>query len=505
MISVVDKEMIRKLYHVQGKSIRWIARELGCARQTVKKAIQDAEPPKYNLTKPRPKPVISQIKSIVEQWLEEDKNNPPKQHHTSHRIYERLVEGYDYQGSESGIRRLLGQLRRKEKETYVPLEFSPGSNAQCDWCEVTVIIAGERTLAQVFLLRLGNSRMPFVMVFPNQRQEAFFEGMSQAFTFWEGISQSITFDNLKAAVYKVLKGKNRIEQNNFINFRSHYLFDSRYCNPRRGNEKGGVENLAGFVERNFFTPLPQAGTWTEINDSLLEQCLRYARTHKVPGTKINVEEAWQIEKKHLLPLPKRHFDCCRRVEVDAAKNQLVRFENNFYSVPEAWVGRHMTLKAYVYQIDICSNRLTIASHQRSYDRGEEIYNLDHYLETLYKKPRALEDARPFKRAKLPTAFQKYLDALKQHHIQPEREFVQILMLHRETSWEALAGTVEEALRQGIYQAAGVRQILENMTGKHLATTPLTPGRYPHLASYKVDQPKVSKFDQLMGQPGVMLH
>ena len=86
MISVVDKEMIRKLYHVQGKSIRWIARELGLARQTVRKSIQDAEPPKYKLTKPRPQPVISQIKSIVEHWLEEDKNSPPKQRHTGHRI-----------------------------------------------------------------------------------------------------------------------------------------------------------------------------------------------------------------------------------------------------------------------------------------------------------------------------------------------------------------------------------------------------------------------------------
>lgn len=505
MISVVDKEIIRKLYHVQGRSIRWIARELGCARQTVKKAIQDSEPPKYKLTKPRHQPVISQIKSIVEQWLEEDKNNPPKQHHTGHHIYERLVEEYNYQGSESGIRRVLGQLRHKEKETYVPLEFLPGSNAQCDWCEVTVIIAGERTLAQVFLLRLGNSRMPFVMVFPHQRQEAFFEGMSQAFPFWGGIPHSITFDNLKVAVFKVLKGRNRLEQNNFINFRSHYLFESRYCNPSRGNEKGSIENLAGFVERNFFTPLPEADTWKGINDFLSERCLRYARTHKVPGTEILVEEAWLLEKQHLLPLPKRQFDCCRRVEVEAAKNQLVRFENNFYSVPGAWVGQHLTLKAYVYQVEINSNHMMIASHRRSYDRGEEIYNLDHYLETLYKKPRALEDARPFRRAKLPVAFQKYLDVLKQHHRQPEREFVQILMLHRETDWEALAGAVEEALRQGIYQATGVRQILENMTGKHLVNTPLTPGRYPHLANYKVDRPRVSKFDQLLGQPGVMVH
>ena len=113
MFSVVDKEMIRKLYHVQGKSIRWIARELGLARQTVKKAIQDAEPPKYKLTKPRTQPVISKIRSIVEQWLEEDKNNPAKQYHAGHRIYERLVDEHDYQGSESGIRRLLGQCASK--------------------------------------------------------------------------------------------------------------------------------------------------------------------------------------------------------------------------------------------------------------------------------------------------------------------------------------------------------------------------------------------------------
>jgi predicted transcriptional regulator len=68
MISVVDKEMIRKLYHVQGKSIHWIARELGLARQTVKKAIQDAEPPKYKLTKPRTQPVISKIRSARKIW-----------------------------------------------------------------------------------------------------------------------------------------------------------------------------------------------------------------------------------------------------------------------------------------------------------------------------------------------------------------------------------------------------------------------------------------------------
>lgn len=505
MIEVVDKEIIRKLYHVQGKSIRWISRELGWSRQTVKKAIQDADPPKYNLIKTKPKPVIGPIKDIVSLWVEDDKNAPPKQHHTGHRIYERLVEEYGYQGSESGIRRLLGQLRRRHRETYVPLEFSPGSNAQCDWCEVVALLNEERTLAQVFLLRLGNSRMPFVMVFPHQRQEAFFEGHREAFTFWEGVPASITYDNLKAAVFKVLRGRNRVEQNNFINFRSHYLFDSRYCNTGRGNEKGGVENLAGFVERNFFTPLPEAKTWVEMNTLLMDRCLQYARTHKVPGTNMTVLEAWQVEKKHLLSLPSRQFECCRHIEVEAAKNQLVRFENNFYSVPQAWVGHPLTLKAYVDRVEICSNRLMVAKHRRSYANGEEIYNLDHYLETLYTKPRALEDAKPFKRAELPAIFTKYLENLKKHHQQPEREFVRTLMLHRETNWEALASALEEGCRQGIYQADGIKQILEKMTGKHLVTAPLPLGRHSHLAGFKVDQPRLSKFDLLLGQSGVMVH
>lgn len=504
MIKVVDKEIIRKLHHVQGKSIRWIARELGFSRQTVKKAIQDSSPPKYNMAKQKPKPMIDPIKNIVEQWLKEDKERPPKQHHTGHRIYERLVEEYDYRGSESGIRRLLGQLRRKEKETYVPLEFTPGSNAQCDWCEATIIIAGEKTLAQVFLIRLGNSRMPFVMVFPHQRQEAFFEGMVSAFGFLEGVPKSITYDNLKTAVYKVLKGRNRIEQNNFINFRSHYLFESRYCNPGRGNEKGAVENLAGFAERNFFTPEPEAGTWAEINNLLREKCLKYA-TRKTPGTNITIEEAWQIEKQHLLPLPSREFDCCRHIEVDAAKNQLVRFENNFYSVPQGWINHRLTLKAYVHQVEITGSHLLIASHKRSYACGEEVYDLDHYLETLYAKPRALEDSKPFRRAKLPGIFNKYLASLKEHHHRPEREFVKILMLHRETGWDALEKALEQAFSDGIFQADAVKQILEKITCRRLAPTESPPGRYPHLAGFIVDPPKVNRFNQLLTPPGVMIH
>jgi len=150
----------------------------------------------------------------------------------------------------------------------------------------------------------------------------------------------------------------------------------------------------------------------------------------VPGTNLTIEEAWQVKKKHLLPLPARQFDCCRYVEVNAAKNQLVRFENNYYSVPQGWVNHPLTLKAYVHRIEITGSHLLVASYKRSYAYGDEIYDLDHYLETLYIKPRALEDSKPFKRTKLPAVFNKYLVALKERHRQPEREFVNMITLKK---------------------------------------------------------------------------
>jgi transposase len=127
MISVVDKEIIRRLYFKQQKSIRWIARELKMSRKTVRKALVDGDEPKYNLTRPKPKPVTSHIRPIIKQWLQEEKQFPAKQRYTARGIFNRLVEKYNYQGSESSVRRVVAELRQVGKETYIPLVFESPS------------------------------------------------------------------------------------------------------------------------------------------------------------------------------------------------------------------------------------------------------------------------------------------------------------------------------------------------------------------------------------------
>ncbi|MHB8918892.1 MAG: IS21 family transposase, partial [Desulfocucumaceae bacterium] len=180
------------------------------------------------------------VRPVVKQWLEEEQaENHPKQRYTAGGIYKRLVEEHDYLGSESSIRRLLAQLRQKEKEVYIPLAFEPGNNAQCDWGEATIYLNGEQAKVQVFCMRLTNCRKSFVMAFPHQRQEAFFEGHVYAFNWFGGVPLTITYDNLKTAVSKILQGRTRQEQTAFISFRSHYLLRAVFCNAGRGMKGAG--------------------------------------------------------------------------------------------------------------------------------------------------------------------------------------------------------------------------------------------------------------------------
>ena len=200
------------------------------------------------------------------QLIIESEQMPRKQRYTGHKIYQ-LVQAEGYPGSEGNVHHYVSQQRqaRKHHPAYLPLEFDPGRDAQVDWGEVVAEIGGERQKVQIFVMRLNHSKARFVMAFPFEKQEAFFEGHIQAFHFFGGVPRRITYDNLKTAVFRVLEGHNRQEQNAFVAFRSYYLFESNYCTPAQGHEKGGVESDVGYAQRNFFAPIPQAKDFASLN------------------------------------------------------------------------------------------------------------------------------------------------------------------------------------------------------------------------------------------------
>ncbi|MCA8837878.1 MAG: IS21 family transposase, partial [Proteobacteria bacterium] len=325
--------------------MRQISTELKHSYWTIRHALDDAEPRSYRQSQPRRAPVLGPYKGRIDELLAVSAKMPRKQRYTSHKIFQILrQEGYG--GSESSLRHYVGQQRRllRRPPVYLPLSFEPGVDGQVDWGEATVILAGEQSQVQLFVLRLCYSRKLFVMAFPTQRQEAFLTGHVAAFQYIGGVPQRLIYDNLKTAVQRVLEGRNRQEQQSFVAFRSHYLFESRFCTPRAGNEKGQVEDGVGYARRNFMVPLLEAADFADLNQQLLAACQAddVRRVDRQPQT---VGEMWHAERPQLRPVP-TDYDCGRTYEVVLNRYGQVVFETNRYSVPVELAQKHLVLKAY---------------------------------------------------------------------------------------------------------------------------------------------------------------
>jgi transposase len=382
------REVIRKAKFKDGKSNRQIALELGISRNTVKRVVSQEKVtiPVYRRTQPVQYPIMGPYLGLIEDWLREDMASPRKQRHTGKRIYDRLVEEYQFPGSYRRVLEIVAKFRQKPKEVYLPLAFQPGEMAQADWIEdLHVLIAGKPCKVQVLNLVLNYSGSVYCEAFEHARQEAFFQGQRQAFEFWGGIPGTVTYDNLKSAVQKVLEGKNREENERFIAFRSAYLFESRFCNPARGNEKGRVENMVKFVQRNFFTPIPQVDSLAELNALLRKRCEAYLK-HTQARQNETVNERLQQEQSHFLPLPKFPPECCRVIPVKVSKTSLVQFETNRYSVPSEYAYQTLWLKAFVDRVEITTPTETVVTHPRLNGKYQESIRFEHYAKVLERKP-----------------------------------------------------------------------------------------------------------------------
>jgi transposase len=491
MLDMLDIEYIRKLYHVQGWSIRQIAKRLGHSRNTIAKYLGVEEVrPRYRFQAPRPRPVLGAFEGVIRQWLEDDEGRPRKQRHTAHRIYVRLRDEYGFPGGESTIRLYVRRCKKPVPEAYLPLEYALGVEAQCDFGAAEVVLGGRKVVVQLFCLRLMASHRSFVMAFPHQKAEAFYEGHRQGFEFFGGVPRQIRYDNPKVAVTEVLGGRERKESPGFIALRSHYLFESVFCTPGKqgAHEKGGVENLVGYVRRNFLVPVPEVEELSALNAALRARCLTEGQ-RQLPGDQGFFRDLWAKEQAYLLPLPERPFACCRTVSAVVNSLQLVTFERCRYSVPTAYVGQTVTLHAYVDHLEISHGDTLIASHPRLYEYEQESLQMEHYLELLDRRPGAVANARVFRHLAAP--YQAFRQRCLEKRPPAVREFLGVLKLHREFPQPIVACAIGEALARDHCRADVVRQICQRLTEPE-RPAPLrdTPVSGPVLTS-------IAHFDQLL--------
>jgi len=425
-------------------------------------------------------------RGIIEAWLESDKTAPPKQVHTARRIYQRLVEEYGFTGAESTVRRYIHKLKDKHVEMFIPLSAGYGEQAQVDWGKAKVFLYGKLTEISLFCMRMKASLVPFVRAYPTERLEAFLDGHQDAFQWFGGVPDTLMYDNPKVAVTKILKGPYREEHQIFSSLKAHYLFDSEFCNPAKGNEKGTVENLVKYVRQNVLVPVPEITSLEELNQMLLRWCEQQRSLRQT---------SWQEEVRCLRPLPKTEFRCARTKMVSSSRLLLFQFDHNYYSVPAQYGNKCLRLEAFVDKLEVYDRTTLIASHARSYSRGEKVMCLEHYLPILQDKPRAAKNALVVR--KLPQVYQDLRIALCSRDVEGYREFAKILLLNTEYNFEDVLLAIEESFKQKVVSFEVIQQILiAHHSWKPGYDKPATPAHALVNVDVPIDDP--AKFNRLMG-------
>ena len=198
-------------------------------------------------------------------------------------------------------RRELGDVG----EVFVPLIADVGVEAEVDWGKAKVVLREELVEVHLFGMRACFSGAAFVMAFQSESQQAFLEGHVRALEWFAGVFDVIRYDNLKAAVSRVLKGRRRVESDRFVALRSHYRFESSFClsGVRGAHEKGGIEGEVGRYRRRHLVPVPEVGSIEELNELLEEACwVDLERT--ITGRPETVGERLDRERLILNTLPR---------------------------------------------------------------------------------------------------------------------------------------------------------------------------------------------------------
>ena len=482
MLRMDQVHVIRHKVLREGASIRQVAHELGLSRNTVSKYLEQSAPVRRTYRR-RERPVWARVQPRLEELLAEwEPRTTAKQRLTGVRLHRALREE-GYRIGLTMIHEYLRERRRQRTEVYVPLIHRAGDEAQVDFFEVTVELNGQWHKAWKFLLRLMYSGREFVWLYNRCDTVAFLDGHARAFAYLGGVPRRCIYDNLSAAVRKIIEGQRRLTKR-FEALVSHYLFEPCFARVGEGHDKGGVESRGKAIRLQHLAPVPRGESLSAIADTLIIDLERaFAVRRNAEGR--SLAELWAEERPQLLLLPAAPFEVSEPVTAEISSRALVRVEGAWYSTPSRWARLRATAYIGVEQIRITCMGESVTHPRVGFGRRRVVYR--HYLPELAHKPQAVRQVAPELLAELGEPWSSLWQLLSATHGQLEAARILAKLL----------GVLEE------HGEARLRPVLEAALAQQRIAPPLKPDTpaaiaVPDaLAEFVIEAGKAADYDHLL--------
>jgi transposase len=496
LLSVIRRWRLR-----DGMPIREISRRTGISRTTIRKYLRSGEiEPKYAMRNSRSK--LDAYEQTLASWLQREAKRHRKQRRNLRQLYNDLV-ALGYSGSYDRVAAYARGWRAEQHEqqktvgrvAFVPLRFAPGEAFQFDWSEDWAVLGGVRTKLMVAQFKLCYSRAFMLQAYLTQTHEMLFDAHNHTLAAFGGVPERGIYDNMKTAVDKVGRGKARDVNARFKAMASHFVFETTFCNPAAGWEKGQIEKHVRDARSRLWQPTPRFGSLSELNAWLEARC--YALWDELAHPEYRertIAELWREEQPALMRMPPP-FDGFVEQTKRVSSTCLVVFDRNRYSVPASFANRPVSVRAYAREVVIVAEGREVARHARVFTRdhtraGKTVYDWRHYLAVVQRKPGALRNGAPF--AEMPEAFRR-LQAVLLKREGGDREMADILALVLHHDDEAVLTAVDDALKS---QAVSKQHVL-NVLSRLVALPAPGPIDTPAALSLQLEpRADVTRYDRL---------
>ena len=360
--------------HKCGWGAKRIAKEFGCARNTVRRYLREGGVITY-----RGRPRVSALDGL-DDWLRErffrhDGNADV--------IRQELADEHGIIISLRSVERRVRHWRREltaQKRATVRFETAPGHQMQIDFGDTRVWIGGERVRIHVFVGTLGYSRRMHIRASQRQRQADWFEGMEGAFLRFGGVPAEVLIDNAKALVEHHDAVTREVRFNARLHaFARYWGFTPRACAPYRARTKGKDERGVGYVKKNAIAGR-RFESWAAF-EAHLDRWTREVADQREHGTTgVAPAERFAAEARALRPLAGRApfgqlRDLVRKVQADCA----IDLDTNSYSVPWRLIGESVQVVVLAGRVIIRHAGQVVADHALCRGRRQRIVDRTHFV------------------------------------------------------------------------------------------------------------------------------